>query len=158
MSAIRGVLKYGWNQLYNFLHIYYATTKCYTFLSRTTCHIYTGTRHKELEDLKRSPDITNNVKIGLCCYSPALKGGYIGFGLSVIPSVIIVLFPHNILRTHRIIQILYVHWYWHDLALDCYVIFPKFVLELWPLINAKISFPLNILRTNFAKIYICIAT
>ena len=102
------------------------------------------------------------------------------------------------------------HWYWHDLAWDCYmsffpnlyqsygpwftpkfcfisisweqidristnfiyafiltrsslrllhVIFRSFVPELWPLIYAKISFPLNILRTNgqnFTKFYICI--
>ena len=34
-----------------------------------------------------------------------------------------------------------------------------FVPELWPLIYAKISFPLNILRANlqnFTKFYICI--
>ena len=39
------------------------------------------------------------------------------------------------------------------------VIFRTFVLELWPLIYAKISFALNILRTNgqnFTKIYLCI--
>ena len=38
-------------------------------------------------------------------------------------------------------------------------IFRIFVLELWPLIYAKILFPLNILRTNrqnFTKSYICI--
>ena len=40
-----------------------------------------------------------------------------------------------------------------------HVIFRTFVPELWPLIYAKISFPLNILRTNglnFTKIYKCI--
>ena len=39
------------------------------------------------------------------------------------------------------------------------VIFPKFVPELWPLVYAKISFLLKILRTNrhiFTKFYICI--
>ena len=42
-----------------------------------------------------------------------------------------------------------------------HVIFPKFVPELWPLIYAKISFPLNILRTiwhiyspNFKYVFI----
>ena len=107
------------------------------------------------------------------------------------------------------IQILFVHWYWQDLAWDCYksfcpnmyqsygpwftpkfrfcsifweqidrtlpnfiyaiiltrsslgllhVIFGSFVPELWPLIYARISFPLNILRSiwqNFTKFYIC---
>ena len=40
-----------------------------------------------------------------------------------------------------------------------HVIFRKFVLELWPVIYAKISFLFNILRTNgqtFTKFYICI--
>ena len=40
-----------------------------------------------------------------------------------------------------------------------HTIFPTFVPELWPLVYAKISFPLNILRTNwhiFTKFYICI--
>ena len=39
------------------------------------------------------------------------------------------------------------------------VIFRTFVLVLWPLIYAKISFQFNILRTNgqnFTKFYICI--
>ena len=39
------------------------------------------------------------------------------------------------------------------------VIFHTFEPELWPLIYVKISFPLNILRTNwqnFTKLYICI--
>ena len=40
-----------------------------------------------------------------------------------------------------------------------HVIFCTFVLKLWPLIYAKISFPLTILRAkwqNFTKFYICI--
>ena len=40
-----------------------------------------------------------------------------------------------------------------------HVIFLTFVPELWPLINAKILFSFNILRTNgqnFTKFYICI--
>ena len=40
-----------------------------------------------------------------------------------------------------------------------HIIFFTFVPELWPLMYAKISFPLNILRTNgpiFTKLYICI--
>ena len=40
-----------------------------------------------------------------------------------------------------------------------HAMFRSFVPELWPLIYAKISFPLNILRTNwqnFTKFYICI--
>ena len=40
-----------------------------------------------------------------------------------------------------------------------HVIFRSFVPEKWPLIYAKNSFPLNILRTNchkFTKFYICI--
>ena len=40
-----------------------------------------------------------------------------------------------------------------------HVIFRIFVLELWSLIYAKFSFPLNILRINrhnFTKFYICI--
>ena len=43
-----------------------------------------------------------------------------------------------------------VHWYWQDLGWDCFlVIFRTFVPELWPLkVYDKISFPLNILRTN----------
>ena len=76
-------------------------------------------------------------------------GGYIGFGLSVIQSVrssiIIFSFPLNILT-------------WSSLGL-LLIIFPQFVPELWPLIYAKISFPLNILRSNlhnFTKFYICI--
>ena len=39
------------------------------------------------------------------------------------------------------------------------VIFCKFVKELWPLIDVRISFPLNILRANgqnFIKFCICI--
>ena len=49
----------------------------------------------------------------------------------------------------------HMHSYWQDLARH----FPTFVPVLWPLIYAKISFPLNILRTNgqnFIKFYICI--
>ena len=37
--------------------------------------------------------------------------------------------------------------------------FLPFVPELWPLIYAKVSFPLNIMKTNlqnFTKFYICI--
>ena len=46
-------------------------------------------------------------------------------------------------------QILYIHSYRQDLAKDCYTsFFRTFVLELWPLIYTKISFSLNILRTN----------
>ena len=40
-----------------------------------------------------------------------------------------------------------------------HVIFCKFVPELWPLIYTKISFQLNIFRTNkqnFTKFYVCI--
>ena len=40
-----------------------------------------------------------------------------------------------------------------------HIIFCTFVPKLWPLIYAKISFLLNILRTNeqnFTKFYICI--
>ena len=40
------------------------------------------------------------------------------------------------------------------------VIFVKFVTELCPLIDIRILFPLNILRTNgwnFTKFYICIS-
>ena len=47
---------------------------------------------------------------------------------------------------------------WSSLGL-LHVIFTKLVQELRPLIYAKISFPLNILRThwqNFTKFYICI--
>ena len=42
-----------------------------------------------------------------------------------------------------------------------HIIFCTFVPELWPLIYSKISFPLNILRTNgqiFTKLYITIYT
>ena len=42
-----------------------------------------------------------------------------------------------------------------------HIIFRTFVLELWPLIYSKISFPLNILRTNgqiLTKLYITINT
>ena len=46
-------------------------------------------------------------------------------------------------------QILYMHSSWQDLAWDYYVIFRKFVPKLWPMIYAEISFPLNILRTDF---------
>ena len=47
-------------------------------------------------------------------------------------------------------RILYMQSYWQDLAWDCYTqFFQIFVLELCPLIYAKISFPLNILRTNW---------
>ena len=35
---IRGLFKYECKWLHNFLHIY-ATTKCYTFLERTICHL-----------------------------------------------------------------------------------------------------------------------
>ena len=47
---------------------------------------------------------------------------------------------------------------WYSLGL-LHIFCPKFVPELWPLIYAKIPFPLNILRTNwhnFTKFYICI--
>ena len=86
-------------------------------------------------------------------YSPALKK----WGLywicvvchSVHPSV-----RHNFVSAQYLEkyfiesnQILYVHLYCHDLPWDCYIIFQTFVPELWPLINAEISFPLNILRT-----------
>ena len=126
--------------------------------------------------------------------------------LSVIPSVrpsvrssVIILFTLNILCQNNFIefhQILYMHWYWQDLAWDCYTSFflhlylsydpwsmpklrsgsisweqmdrisPNFIyafiftrssMELLhiifptfaPLIYAKISFPLDILRTNW---------
>ena len=42
-----------------------------------------------------------------------------------------------------------------------HIIFHTFVIELWPLIYAKISFSFNILRTNglnFTKLYITINT
>ena len=81
-------------------------------------------------------------------------------------------FPFNVLRNKwtEFHQILYKH-FWHictrDMAVDLrhksfpYNIFRIFVLELWPLIYSKISFPLNILRTNgqiLTKLYITIYT
>ena len=62
------------------------------------------------------------------------RGGYIGFGLSVIPSVRSFVrhnffVPAQYLQNSFIefIQILYVHWYWHALAWDCYTSFsPNF--------------------------------
>ena len=68
-------------------------------------------------------DMHGHPQVSLCMlgyYSPALKkggGGYIGFGLSIHPSVhlsihpsVIISFSLNILRSHiDFIQILYVH-------------------------------------------------
>ena len=46
-------------------------------------------------------------------------------------------------------QILYMHLSWQDLAWECYTsFFPHFALELCSLIYAKISFPVNIFRTD----------
>ena len=42
-----------------------------------------------------------------------------------------------------------------------HIIFPRLVIELWPLIFARILFPFNILRTNgqiLTKLYITIHT
>ena len=53
-------------------------------------------------------------------------------------------------------QILYMHPYWQALHWDCYI-FCTFIPELWPMIYAKITFGLIILRTdwqNFTKFYI----
>ena len=58
------------------------------------------------------------------------------------------------------IQILYVHWCWHDLAWDCFMSYSKICTRIMDLdFYAKISFLFNILRTNwqnFTKVYICI--
>ena len=52
-------------------------------------------------------------------------------------------------------QILYMHWYW-DLF---HIVFCKFIAELWSLIDARISFLLNILKMKewiLTKFCICI--
>ena len=49
-------------------------------------------------------------------------------------------------------QILYAQQHWQDLAWDCCPsFFCKILTELRPLIDVRISFPLNILRTNRTK-------
>ena len=57
------------------------------------------------------------------------RGGYIGFGLSVIRSVCLSVHPSSFFRENsfiEFIQSLFVHWYWHDLAWGCYTsFFPK---------------------------------
>ena len=59
-------------------------------------------------------------------------------------------------------QILFMHSYCQHLSWGCYTsFFAHFVPELWPLIYSKISFPLNIVRTNgqiLTKLYITIYT
>ena len=101
-------------------------------------------------------------------YSPDLKkGGYIGFGLSAIPSVR--LFVHSYVRPSvgsfviiifRFRSISSEPFYRFSPNFVCalilsssslgllQVIFPIFVPKLWPLIYVQISFPFNILRTT----------
>ena len=86
-------------------------------------------------------------------YSPVLKkGGYIGFGFSVIlflwqiPSFIylsiIILFPLNILRKNwDFHQISYMHSYWQELAWDCYTSFFTYLYQSYgPRFTPKFRF------------------
>ena len=62
---------------------------------------------------------------------------------SVCPSVIIFFVSAQYLQNSFIefIQILYVHWYWHDLAWDCYTsFFPSLYQSYSPLFTPKFCF------------------
>ena len=75
------------------------------------------------------------------------SGGYIRFGLSVILSVHLSV-RHNFVSAKYLensfiefIQILYVHWYWHDQAWDCYLpFFPNLYQSNGPWFMPKFRF------------------
>ena len=97
-------------------------------------------------------------------YSPALKKGGIYRIWVVWPFVFRSYFFHFRLISWELFYRIYPNFVcalilaWSSLGL-LHIIFPKFVPELRPLINAKILFQLNISRTNwqsFTNFYICI--
>ena len=93
----------------------------------------------------------------LDCYTSFFTHLYQSYGPCLLQNFVYAQYLDNKWTTNwepiepigRILPNLYMHSSWQDPAWNCYTpFFANFSPELWPLIYAEISFPLNILRTN----------